>query len=110
VLLTTSSIVSGSERDFHRGVVPLPGATIGHLTALAVVAREASLEAAARSIEAPVPVLSRRLAELEATAGAALVARTSGAVYLTPAGSRLLPHAEATLAHVEAARAELAGE
>ena len=73
------------------------------------VVRERSLEQAARSI-CPRRVLRARVARLERAVGASLLTYEPGSTqaHLTEAGRLLLAHAEAVLARLEAARADVA--
>ena len=59
------------------------------------VARGETLSAAGRRLRLDPATVSRRVARLEARAGATLFGKTPGGYALTPAGERLLPHAEA---------------
>jgi molybdate transport repressor ModE-like protein len=88
----------------------LLGTEIRHLAALVAVARERSFSAAARRLGVAVSTLTHQLSEFEQAAGARLVERTRGGddpARLTKAGDLLLFHAEAVMAQVYAARADL---
>lgn len=66
-----------------------------------------SLTATARELRLPKATASRRLAQLEARLGVALVKRTTRNLALTAQGEALLPRARELLAVAEAARLEL---
>lgn len=74
------------------------------------VARSGHLTRAAERIGVPQPTLSRAIARLENDLGVALFRRAGRGLALTAAGRLLLPRAEAALAELDAARAELAGD
>jgi DNA-binding transcriptional LysR family regulator len=61
----------------------------------------ASFAAAAERVHVTVSSLSKRLAELEASLGQPLFDRSGHRAVLTPAGERLLPHAQALLRHAQ---------
>jgi len=71
------------------------------------VARHGSITAAAHSLRYTQSAVSRQIAALEATLGARLLNRRARGVELTEHGRSLLPHAEAVLARLEAARHDL---
>jgi DNA-binding transcriptional LysR family regulator len=71
------------------------------------VARHRHFTRAAESLYVTQPALSQQIRRLEAELGLALLRRTSRGVELTAAGSDLLVHAEAVLAEVAAARADM---
>lgn len=73
------------------------------------VARTGSLTAAARALGYTQSAVSRQMAVLEADIGAPLLHRLPRGVSLTDAGRALLPHAEAVLDRLAAARSELTG-
>jgi len=73
----------------------------------AAVARHGHFTRAAQELYVTQPALSQQIRRLEAEVGLALLRRTPHGVELTPAGADLLVHAEAALAEVEAARAQL---
>jgi DNA-binding transcriptional LysR family regulator len=73
----------------------------------AAVARHRHFTRAAESLYVTQPALSQQIRRLEAELGLALLRRTSRGVELTAAGSDLLVHAEAVLAEVAAARADM---
>src|SRR5437899_9893331 len=81
-----------------------------HLTALEAVAREGSFGRAAKSLGYTQSAVSQQIAALERIVGARLVERPGGprAVSLTEAGELLLRHAEAIVARLDAARADMA--
>jgi DNA-binding transcriptional LysR family regulator len=100
-----------THRDSHDqrllGLV-LGGIAIRHVAALVAIAREPSSTAAATRLGCAQSTLTASISELEEAVGARLVASGPEGARLTEGGERLLPHAEAVLARVEAARAELA--
>ena len=61
---------------------------LGALSAFALVAETGSLTAAARALNVTQPAISRRLRELEAMLGVALVQRGANSLRLTEAGNR----------------------
>ena len=73
----------------------------------AAVARHRHFTRAAESLYVTQPALSQQIRRLEAELGLALLRRTSRGVELTAAGADLLVHAEAVLAEVAAARADI---
>lgn len=73
----------------------------------AAVARHKHFTRAAEELYVTQPALSQQVRRLEAELGLALLRRTSKGVELTPAGEDLLVHAEAVLAEVAKARAEM---
>jgi DNA-binding transcriptional LysR family regulator len=73
----------------------------------AAVARHGHFTRAAEELYVTQPALSQQVRRLEAELGLALLRRTSRGVELTAAGEDLLVHAEAVLAEVAAARAEM---
>ncbi|MFF7726528.1 LysR family transcriptional regulator [Streptomyces sp. NPDC008001] len=77
-----------------------------HLKALAAIADEGTVTAAAARLHVTQPALSRTLAQLEARVGVRLVDRSSRHLDLTPAGETLLGHGRAILAHLDAALAD----
>ncbi|MGK5731504.1 LysR family transcriptional regulator [Streptomyces sp. URMC 124] len=77
-----------------------------HLRALAAIADEGTVTAAAARLHLTQPALSRTLAQLEARVGVRLVDRSTRRLDLTPAGTTLLGHGRALLAHLDAALAE----
>lgn len=68
-----------------------------------------SFAAAAERVHLTVSSLSKRLAELEGSLGQALFDRSGHRAVLTPAGERLLPHAQALLRHAQEVRTLAAG-
>ena len=85
------------------------GVEIRHLTALAAVAEEGSFRRAASRLGYVQSAISEQIAALERIVGQQLVVRSRGAgsVELTDAGELLLAHANAILARVKAAEADL---
>ena len=85
------------------------GVEIRHLTALATVAEEGSFRRAASRLGYVQSAISEQIAALERIVGQQLVVRSrgAGAVELTDAGELLLAHANAILARVKAAEADL---
>ncbi|WP_077801295.1 LysR family transcriptional regulator [Streptomyces sp. JHA26] len=77
-----------------------------HLRALDAVAAAGTVTAAASRLHVTQPALSRTLAQLEARVGVRLVDRSSRHLALTPAGTTLLGHGRAILAHLDAALAD----
>ena len=73
----------------------------------AAVARHRHFTRAAEALYVTQPALSQQVRRLEAELGLALLRRTSRGVELTAAGQDLLVHAEAVLAEVAAARAQM---
>jgi DNA-binding transcriptional LysR family regulator len=87
----------------------LQGAEIRHLAALVAVAEEPSLATAARKLGCAQSTLRQQLTELEREAGTRLFERRIGAATaaLTDAGRSVLERAQAVVACVNAARADL---
>ena len=86
------------------------GVELRHLVALEAVAREGSFGRAATSLGYTQSAVSQQIATLERIVGARLVERPGGPrpVSLTEAGELLLRHAEAIVARLAAAQADLA--
>jgi len=86
------------------------GIELRHLTALEAVAREGSFGRAAKSLGYTQSAVSQQIAALERIVGARLVERPGGPrpVSLTDAGELLLRHAEAIVARLAAAQADIA--
>jgi DNA-binding transcriptional LysR family regulator len=86
------------------------GIEIRHLAALQAIAEEGSFGRAAARLGYTQSAVSQQLATLERAVGERLVERPGGPrpVSLTEAGRLLLRHAEAIVARLEAARADLA--
>jgi DNA-binding transcriptional LysR family regulator len=80
---------------------------VKQLRVLRAVAQHGSFSAAAEALSYTQPAVSQQIAALERTAGATLVDRTSRGVHLTDAGRALVEHADAVLARLSAAEAEL---
>jgi DNA-binding transcriptional LysR family regulator len=71
------------------------------------VAQQGSFSAAATALSYTQPAVSQQIAALEREAGTRLVERSARGVRLTEAGTALVGHAEAILARLAAAEAEL---
>jgi DNA-binding transcriptional LysR family regulator len=71
------------------------------------VARRGSFAAAAEALCFTPSAVSQQMAALEREVGAKLFERSRRGVRLTPAGTRLLAHADAVLARLEQAEADL---
>jgi DNA-binding transcriptional LysR family regulator len=78
-----------------------------HLRVLREVAARGSFSAAAEALAYTQPAVSQQIALLERQAGVKLLDRTPRGVRLTDAGRALVEHAEAVLARMSAAEAEL---
>lgn len=74
---------------------------VRHLRYFVTVAEELHFGRAAQRLHMSQPPLSQRIRALEARAGGRLLQRTSRRVELTPLGRRLLPEAQALLAHAD---------
>src|SRR5438067_1712425 len=85
------------------------GVELRHLIALEAVAREGSFGRAATSLGYTQSAVSQQIATLERIVGERLVERPGGPkpVSLTEAGELLLRHAEAIVARIAAAQADL---
>jgi len=88
----------------------LLGVELRHLAALEAVARTRSFGKAARDLGYTQSAVSQQIAQLEKVVGAKLVERPGGprAVSLTDAGRLLLRHADAIVARLAAAQADMA--
>jgi molybdate transport repressor ModE-like protein len=86
------------------------GVELRHLAALEAIARTGSFGAAARDLGYTQSAVSQQIAQLERSVGQRLVERPGGPrpVRLTEAGELLLKHADAIVAQLEAARADMA--
>ncbi|HZO34940.1 MAG TPA: LysR family transcriptional regulator [Gaiellaceae bacterium] len=86
------------------------GVELRHLIALEAVAREGSFRRAAARLGYVQSAISHQIAALEGLAGRRLIERSRGTrpLALTPAGEIMLAHAEAVIARVRAAQADLA--
>jgi len=80
---------------------------VKRLAVLREVARHGSFSRAAEALAYTQPAISRQMALLERETGATLVKRGPGGVRLTDAGELLASHADAVLARLEDAEAEL---
>lgn len=74
------------------------------LQSFVALAEAGSFQAAAKRVGIAQPTLSQHLKKLEADLGADLVNRNHAGSRLTPAGARLLPHAQQVLASARRAR------
>jgi DNA-binding transcriptional LysR family regulator len=81
---------------------------VQRLQVLRAVAAAGSFSRAAESLAYTQSAVSQAVARLEAEAGATLLERDRKGVRPTPAGSALLAHADAVIARLEAAEADLA--
>src|SRR5436309_2420165 len=88
----------------------LLGVELRHLLALQAIAEHGSFGRAARALGYTQSAVSQQIAFLERAVGEKLVERPGGprAVSLTEAGRLLLRHAEAIVARMKAAQADLA--
>src|SRR6478609_2871240 len=88
----------------------LHGIELRHLIALQAIAQERSFGKAAVLLGYTQSAVSQQLASLERAVGEKLVERPGGprAVSMTEAGELLLRHAEAIVARMKAAQADLA--
>ena len=86
------------------------GIELRHLAALQAVAEEGTFRGAAARLGYTQSAISQQIATLERLVGAKLIERPGGprAVYLTEAGLLLLRHAEAIIARLRAAQADVA--
>jgi DNA-binding transcriptional LysR family regulator len=86
------------------------GVELRHLAALEAVARERSFGRAAEALGYTQSAVSQQIAMLERLVGERLVERPGGprSVSLTEAGELMLRHAQAIVARLEAARADMA--
>lgn len=94
-----------------KGVASLSRALeLRYLAALVAVGREGSFSAAAESLGYTQSAVSQQIARLEREIGVRLLERPGGPrrVFPTPAGRVLLDHAEAIVARIESAVADLA--
>src|SRR5215217_8971419 len=80
---------------------------VRQLRVLKAVADHGSFSAAADALSYTQPAISQQIAALERRAGTTLVDRGSRGVRLTDAGRALVEHADAVLARLAAAEAEL---
>jgi DNA-binding transcriptional LysR family regulator len=78
-----------------------------HLRVFKEVAERGSFSAAAEALSYSQPAVSQQIAALERVAGAKLVDRNARGIRLTDAGRALLGHADAVLAQLAEAEAEL---
>jgi DNA-binding transcriptional LysR family regulator len=80
---------------------------VKQLRVLKAVAEHGSFSAAAETLSYTQPAVSQQIAALEKRAGTTLVDRSSRGVRLTDAGRALVEHADAVLARLAAAEADL---
>jgi DNA-binding transcriptional LysR family regulator len=80
------------------------------MTVLLAVVEEGSLSAGARRLRAPLPTVSRKMAELERHLNTTLLIRTSRRIELTEAGRAYVTASRAILEQVEEAERTAAGE
>jgi DNA-binding transcriptional LysR family regulator len=85
------------------------GIEIRHLAALQAVCEEGSFRGAARRLGYTQSAISQQIATLERLVGAKLIERPGGprAVFLTDAGRLVLRHADAIIARLKAAQADV---
>jgi molybdate transport repressor ModE-like protein len=102
--MTTITTADHSQTD------PWLGVEVRHLAALEAVARAGSFSRAASELGYTQSAVSQQIAALERLVGEKLVERPGGprAISMTEAGTLLLRHAEAIVARLEAARADMA--
>jgi molybdate transport repressor ModE-like protein len=81
---------------------------VNRLRILREVAAKGSFSAAAQSLSYTQSAVSQQIATLEAEIGTLLVERRPRGLRLTPAGQALVEHADAIMARLESAEAELA--
>jgi DNA-binding transcriptional LysR family regulator len=86
------------------------GIELRHLAALQAVAEEGTFRGAATRLGYTQSAISQQIATLERLVGAKLIERPGGprAVFLTDAGTLVLRHAEAIMARLKAAEADIA--
>src|SRR3954449_4046440 len=86
------------------------GIEMRHLVALDAVAREGSFRRAAERLGYVQSAISHQIAALEGLTGKRLIERSRGTrpIALTDAGEVLLAHADAVIARMRAAQADLA--
>ncbi|MBV8563239.1 MAG: LysR family transcriptional regulator [Actinobacteria bacterium] len=86
------------------------GIELRHLAALEAIARTRSFRAAARELGYTQSAVSQQIAQLEQAVGQRLFDRPGGPrrVQVTEAGALLLRHADAIVARIDAARADMA--
>jgi DNA-binding transcriptional LysR family regulator len=86
-----------------------PGLELRHLLALQAIAREGSFAGAAEALGYTQSAISQQIAARERAVGPRLVERPGGRrrIFLTEAGEALLRHADAIVAHVHAAAADV---
>jgi DNA-binding transcriptional LysR family regulator len=91
------------ERDRWHGI------EFRHLAALAAIAKDHSFSRAADSLGYSQSAISQQISVLERIVGQELVTRPGGPqpVHLTPAGAALVAHADAIVARLAAARADV---
>lgn len=95
------------------GALPSMGGPLDRLDAMRVllaVADAGSLSAGARRLKAPLPSVSRKVAELEKHLGAKLIVRTSRNIQLTDAGRDYVAAARRIIADLDEAERRASGE
>ncbi|MET0310127.1 MAG: LysR family transcriptional regulator [Sphingomonas sp.] len=80
------------------------------MSMLLMVVEKGSLSAAGRTLQVPVPTLSRKLSDLEALLGSRLLIRTTRKLTLTDAGIAYVAAARRILEQLDDAEREAAGE
>jgi len=81
---------------------------VGRVKVLTEVVRRGSFSAAAEALSYTQSAVSQAIARLEAETGATLIIRDRSGVRPTAAGAKLVEHAEAIFARIEAAETDLA--
>jgi molybdate transport repressor ModE-like protein len=111
--MVAEQVLLGQVEDFMSTITQPDqwlGVEVRHFAALDAVAREGSFGRAADKLGYTQSAISQQIATLEKIVGETLVERPGGprAVSLTDAGELLLRHAEAIVARIDAARADIA--
>ena len=81
--------------------MPLPASAPSEMAFFSLLARSGSLSAAARELDITTPAVSKRLAQMEARLGVALLHRTTRRIGLTQEGEIYLEHARRILADID---------